>query len=90
MPPTVGDTEKEKARKSMYKRSQKGKKRTRLSAKEKSTCRVFTSQIYTFMFDSTVVLLELTRTALRGALDACIILVLRIIYVGSFILHFGV
>ena len=44
MQPTVGDTGKEKATKSMYKRSQEGKKRTRESAKEKSTLRrVFTS-----------------------------------------------
>ena len=34
--PTVGDTEKEKATKSMYNRSQEGKKRTRESAKEES------------------------------------------------------
>ena len=36
MLPTVGNTEKEKATKSMYKRSQEGKKRTRETAKEKA------------------------------------------------------
>ena len=45
----VGDTN-EKATKSMYKRSHEGRKKT---SKRKSTLwRVFTSQIYTFMFDS--------------------------------------
>ena len=34
----VGDTEKEKVTKSMYKRSQEGKKRTRESAKKKARC----------------------------------------------------
>ena len=45
MQPTVGDTEKEKAMKSMYKRSQEGKKRTRESAKEESTSWRVTSQV---------------------------------------------
>ena len=42
----VGDTEKVKAMKPLYKRSQEGKTRTRESAKEKSMLwRVFTSQV---------------------------------------------
>ena len=44
--------------------------------KEKSTSwRIYTSQIYTFVFGSTIALLELTHTALREALCACEILV---------------
>ena len=69
----VGDTN-EKATKSMYKRSHEGRKKT---SKRKSTLwRVFTSQIYTFMFDSNVVLLGLTCMAQREASCACVILVM--------------
>ena len=46
MYPMVGGIEKEKVTKSMYSRSQEGKKRTRESSKEESMLwRVFTSQV---------------------------------------------
>ena len=51
------------------------KKARREPAKKSTLWRVFTSQTHTFKFNSTVVLLELTRMAQREASCACVILV---------------
>ena len=63
----VGNTEKEKATKSMYERSQVGKKRTRVVQKKKPCCGESSQARYKLCSHSTVVLLELSRTARRKA-----------------------
>ena len=70
----VGDTEKEKAMSQCTKEAKKARREIDKVQNRKARCGVITSQIYTFMFDSTVVLLELTRSARCEASCACVIL----------------